>query len=161
MKGSKHPRSEIKYSHLLQILCMIFFYSVWILDSFILKTSTFLAEFIPLPIRLACSISIIAIGSILISKAHRKLFEEKSLDLITDGIFAHVRHPMYLGIILIYLGWLISTLSLLALIPWIAVIALYSKMADYEEKQLERKFGSRYAEYKKRVPKWIPKLKPS
>ena len=161
MKGSEHVGSEIRYSHLLQILCMIFFYSVWILDSLILKTSTFLAEFIPLPIRLACSISIIAIGSILISKAHRKLFEEKSSDLITDGIFAHVRHPMYLGIILVYLGWLILTLSLLTLIPWIAVIALYSKMADYEEKQLEQKLGSRYAEYKKRVPKWIPKLKPS
>ena len=57
-----------------------------------------------------------------------------------------------------YLGWLVSTLSLLALIPWMAVIALYSKMADYEERQLEQKLGSRYAEYRKKCPNGYPSL---
>jgi len=33
-----------------------------------------------------------------------------------------------------------------------------NKMASYEEKDLEKIFGNEYLEYKKNVPKWIPKL---
>ena len=155
----KYSTSEMKHSHILQILCLLFFYIIWAIDSFFLKASTFLENYVPLPIRLAISLSIIAAGSFLIARAHQQLFKDKPADLITTGIFAHVRHPMYLGIILTYLGWIIATFSLLTFIPWILAVILYVKMANHEEKQLEERFGEKYEEYKRKVPKWIPKLK--
>jgi len=156
---NENTESEIKYSHLLQVLCLILFYVVWTLDSFLFNVSTFLAKFVPIFIRAVTSLSVIIGGSILIAKAHRQLFKDKQADLITDGIFAHVRHPMYLGTILIYLGWIIGTLSLLTLIPWILILILYVKMANYEEKQLERKFGEKYIAYKKEYQNGYQNLK--
>ena len=155
----KYSTSEMRHSHIFQILCLLFFYVVWAIDSFFLKASTFLEKYVLLLIRLAISLSIIALGSFLIAKAHQQLFKDKHADLITTGIFAHVRHPMYLGIILTYLGWIIATFSLLTFIPWILIVTLYVKMANHEEKQLEERFGEKYEEYKRKVPKWIPKLK--
>ena len=155
----KYSTSETKHSHILQMLCLLLFYIIWAIDSFFLKASTFLENYVPLPIRLAISLSIIAAGSFLIARAHQQLFKDKPADLITTGIFAHVRHPMYLRIILTYLGWIIATFSLLTFIPWILIVALYVKMANHEEKQLEERFGEKYEEYKRKVPKWIPKLK--
>ena len=38
-------------------------------------------------------------------------------------------------------------------------MTLYVKMANHEEKQLKERFGEKYEEYKRKVPKWIPKLK--
>ena len=157
MKNDK--ASEIKCSHLLQILCLIFFFAVWLSDSFVFKMSTFLSSFVPLAIRIVISLGIIAIGSTLIAKAHRCLFIDKSTSLITTGIFAHVRHPMYLGIILTYLGYTVGTLSILTLFPWFIILFLYAKIANHEEKMLEERFGKTYLGYKKRVPKWIPKMK--
>jgi len=73
--------------------------------------------------------------------------------LITSGAFAYVRHPMYLGILLTYLGFFVATLSLLSLIPYVMIVNLYRRMADYEEQLLEKRFGERYREYTKKVPK--------
>ncbi len=78
-------------------------------------------------------------------------------DLVTIGIFAHVRHPMYLGYILAYLGCIVGTMSLLSIIPWLLIVHLYDKMANYEEHKLEKRFGKEYLEYKRKAPKWIPR----
>jgi protein-S-isoprenylcysteine O-methyltransferase Ste14 len=76
---------------------------------------------------------------------------------VTIGIFARVRHPMYLGYILAYLGGIVGTMSLLSIIPWLLIIHLYNKIANYEEQKLEQKFGKKYLKYKRKVPKWIPR----
>ena len=91
----KYSTSEMKHSHILQILCLLFFYIIWAIDSFFLKASIFLENYVPLPIRLAISLSIIALGSFLIARAHQQLFKDKPADLITTGIFAHVRPVSY------------------------------------------------------------------
>ena len=70
-----------------------------------------------------------------------------------------MRHPMYLGFILIYIALSIGTLSLLSLIPLIIGFFIYDRMAEYEEKGLEEKLGQEYLEYKKKVPKWFLRLK--
>ncbi len=159
MQGASKGSSEIKYSHLLQVLCLMFFFVVWLLDSFFFNVTTFLASLIPLITRIVASLIIIVTGSILIAKAHQQLFKNKLNDLVTTGIFAYVRHPMYLGIILTYLGYIVGTLSLLTLAPWFLILILYVRMANYEEEQLEKRFGKEYLNYKKRVPKWIPEIK--
>jgi protein-S-isoprenylcysteine O-methyltransferase Ste14 len=78
---------------------------------------------------------------------------------MTGGILGYIRHPMYFGILLIYLAFLaflfLST-SLLCMGFFIIVLITYNKMANYEEKVLEKLFGEEYLEYKQNVSKWFP-----
>ncbi|MCW8849138.1 MAG: isoprenylcysteine carboxylmethyltransferase family protein [Melioribacteraceae bacterium] len=85
----------------------------------------------------------------------------KAKSLITGGPFAHVRNPLYIGNILIYLGFGIITF---ALFPYLQIVALawfvfqYTLIIKLEEGFLEIKFGDQYSEYKKNVPRIFPKL---
>jgi len=93
-------------------------------------------------------------------KAEDALFKEKHdpPTIIDTGILAHIRHPLYLGTLLIYLGFILGTFSIISFLIFLFIIFLYNKMATYEEQDLERIFGEEYIEYKSRVPKWIPRL---
>ena len=81
--------------------------------------------------------------------------------LITNGPFAYVRNPLYVGNILLYLG--VGVMSM-ALYPWLQLVALiwfyfqYSLIVAEEEGYLERQFGQEYAEYRNHVPRFIPRL---
>ncbi len=148
---------ELPHSHLLQVACLIVFSFVWFLDSFIFGFLTFLTSFISLTIRIALALFLLVLGFVMASLGHRLLFNEKIPGLVSTGVFGHIRHPMYLGYILAYLGCIVGTMSLLSLIPWVLIIYVYAKLADYEELKLEERYGKDYLEYKGRVPKWIPR----
>lgn len=91
--------------------------------------------------------------------AEKVLFHEKykAPTLIDTGLLAYVRHPLYLGVLLLYFGFILGTFSIISFLMFLIVIFLYNKMATYEEQDLERIFGEEYLEYKRRVPKWIPR----
>ncbi len=146
---------EMPGAHLLQIVHLVIFSVIWVLDSFIFHFSTFLATFILLVVRVVFAVSVLVLGFGLAAWGHWLLFNKKLQGLVTVGIFAYVRHPMYLGYILAYLGCILGTLSLLSLIPWLFIIRLYIKMVNYEEQRLEQRFGEEYTEYKRKVPKWL------
>jgi protein-S-isoprenylcysteine O-methyltransferase Ste14 len=79
--------------------------------------------------------------------------------LITTGIRARVRHPIYLGHLCEILGWCVGT----GLIP-LYVLALFAVvtgaiMIRMEDRELEARFGDAYREYRARVPAVIPRLK--
>ncbi len=80
--------------------------------------------------------------------------------MVADGLYGIVRNPMHLGwtIVLIGLAVLLQTFtSLVIFIPlFLLVHIIYIKFV--EEKELEKKFGQAYLDYKKRVPMWLPKL---
>lgn len=86
---------------------------------------------------------------ILSAKAKKGFYE---LDhLVTRGIYSKIRNPMYLGIILIHIGFPIAAKSLLTLISaiiWIPLILIWKYM---EEQDLEKEFGKEYSEYKRRT----------
>jgi protein-S-isoprenylcysteine O-methyltransferase Ste14 len=149
--------TELPHAHLLQAVYLVFFSIVWFLDSFIFNFSTFLTNFIPLVLRVVLALSVLTLGFGLTSLGHWLLFNKKLPGLVKIGILAHVRHPMYLGYILAYLGFIVGTMSLLSVIPWLLIIHLYVKLANYEEQKLEQRFGKDYLEYKRKVPKWIPR----
>ena len=81
--------------------------------------------------------------------------------LITTGLYAYVRNPMLLGhfLPLLGLGILFGSLSLIFIFTplFILINVLYLKAV--EEKEMEKKFGQEYLEYKKKVPMFIPRLK--
>lgn len=82
--------------------------------------------------------------------------EEGQGNLVTTGIYKHIRHPQYTGLLLLSLGMLIewATLPLLILFP--IMIALYANLAKKEEKDMIREFGDDYLEYKKNTKMFIP-----
>ena len=77
--------------------------------------------------------------------------------LITGGIYSKIRHPIYLGRILLNVGFLIIIPLLPMLIIAIAFILVWFLLALYEENTLIKKFGKKYKNYKKKVPMFIPK----
>lgn len=82
-------------------------------------------------------------------------FDEPSV-LVTNGLYKYSRNPMYLGFGLLILGiWILmgSLSTLLVAILFIVSIDLY--YIPFEEEMLNKKFGGKYYEYKKRVRRWI------
>jgi protein-S-isoprenylcysteine O-methyltransferase Ste14 len=79
--------------------------------------------------------------------------------IITSGLYAHVRHPQYLGGILAHIGimFLISGLYSLLVTPF--MILLNILFCWKEEKELTKEFGEIYENYKEKVPMFIPRLR--
>lgn len=152
----KHgEEGELPHGHLIQVSCLALFLVVWFLDSFLFNYSTFLAGYVFWLVRLALAFTVFAIGLAVLEPAHGHLHSMKSGNLITSGIYGHIRHPLYLGTLSLYLPFIFWSFSLLSIIPWLIAVAAYNKMANYEEQLLTKRFGKEYVEYKKRVRKWI------
>jgi protein-S-isoprenylcysteine O-methyltransferase Ste14 len=81
--------------------------------------------------------------------------------LVITGMYRYVRNPMISGVVIALAGEAITVLSLNILI-WAAVFFIVNNLwfLLYEEPDLLKKFGKEYSEYKKNVPRWIPRLEP-
>lgn len=87
-----------------------------------------------------------------------ELSERSAGPLLTDGPYAVVRHPRYLGATLGITGFaLICNYPALYLLLLLAVPAGWLLMV-VEERELRQRFGSRYDDYCARVPRFIPRL---
>ena len=151
---------EMPYSHAIQFISPVVFLIVWALDSFVFKWSTGLSDLIPWPIRVGAGIIILVLSIALMRAAEKVLFKGDKMEVITDGILAHVRHPLYLGGLLIYVGFIVFTFSIISIGVFLLVFLAYNQLATYEEKDLIKIFREQYKEYKNKVPKWIPSIKP-
>ena len=78
-------------------------------------------------------------------------------ELVTKGIYSRVRHPQYSGIFLITIGFLLQWPTIVTILMWPVLIFAYYRLAMREERDVEQQFAHEYAEYKKRVPAFIPK----
>lgn len=76
-------------------------------------------------------------------------------ELRTTGMYSIVRHPIYLGLILIGLGLTVPAGSLLTVIAFVLFIVLLSYKARFEERLLMKKFPT-YKSYAARVGRIIP-----
>jgi protein-S-isoprenylcysteine O-methyltransferase Ste14 len=101
---------------------------------------------------------IILVGILLVIFGWRKIFRAKE-KLVTTGIYAYVRHPQYLGFLLITLGMNVQWITIPTLLLWPVLIILYYRLAREEEKKMEEKFGEDYRKYKHKVPMFIPGLR--
>lgn len=81
---------------------------------------------------------------------------EKASSLVINGIYRISRNPMYLGILLLLIGWVFvlgSFLSLIGLPVFVLYINHYQIMP--EEQSLGKIFNEEYLAYKKCVRRWI------
>jgi protein-S-isoprenylcysteine O-methyltransferase Ste14 len=100
---------------------------------------------------------IILIGILLIIFGWRKIYRAKG-QLVTTGIYGHVRHPQYLGFLLLTLGMNVQWIMISTLLLWPILVILYYRLAKEEDKELEEKFGEEYQKYKHKVPMLIPRI---
>lgn len=101
--------------------------------------------------------AIIITGMLLAIFGWQKIFMAKN-QLVTTGIYAHVRHPQYLGFLLITLGMNVLWVTFSTLALWPGLAFLYCRLAKEEDKQMEERFGEEFLKYKKNVPMFIPKI---
>lgn len=78
--------------------------------------------------------------------------------LAATGIYARVRHPQYMGFILIMLGFLMQWPTLLTLAMFPALVFMYLRLARQEDRNLLKAFGEEYRSYIERTPAFIPRL---
>jgi protein-S-isoprenylcysteine O-methyltransferase Ste14 len=81
---------------------------------------------------------------------------QNASSLVTTGIYHHTRNPMYVGLLLVLLGWvsfLCSAIALLGLVAFVIYITRFQIVP--EERVLLAKFGADYAEYLARVRRWL------
>ena len=78
--------------------------------------------------------------------------------LITTGIRAHVRHPVYLGHLCEMLAWSMGTGLLVSWLLTAFAIATGTVMIRMEDAELEKRFGEEYRRYQCAVPALIPRL---
>jgi len=78
--------------------------------------------------------------------------------VVAAGPYRWVRNPIYLAALLVVLGeaWLFMSLPVLAYAGAMAVF-FHLFVTGYEEPRLARRFGSTYLEYRRTVPRWIPR----
>ncbi|RZS95283.1 methyltransferase family protein [Cecembia calidifontis] len=82
---------------------------------------------------------------------------EERPEFVRKGMHAYVRHPLYAGLLLIFLGFFFFDPVLASLIHLICLI-IYLPMGIYfEEKKLIQLYGKSYTQYKKEVPALFPR----
>lgn len=79
--------------------------------------------------------------------------------LVTAGPFRYLRHPMYVAVILAGWGGLLLYHTWSTLVFAVMMLGLIYR-GQTEEKALAQAFGAEWEAYKRKVPGWIPQLKP-
>lgn len=102
---------------------------------------------------------LIVAGFILISAAWKVLYSaQKTGQVATTGPYSFLRHPQYIGFILIMLGFLFQWPTILTAIMFPILVFMYTRLAKREEKDALAEFGDTYAAYQKNTPAFFPRL---
>jgi protein-S-isoprenylcysteine O-methyltransferase Ste14 len=110
------------------------------------------------PFHLA-SFALIGGGFILISIGWNALYQaQREHMLATTGVYAHMRHPQYVGFVLVMFGFLLQWPTLLTLAMFPVLVFMYVRLARAEEREGLAEFGSAYVRYMQQVPAFIPRL---
>ena len=152
---------EHKLGDIGQIILLIVFIIGLLADKFILHCSVFLIEFIPFYLRVLIALPFFVFSSYLALFGLKTIFGEQREELVVikSGVFSIVRHPIYLASILVYLGFIIISLSIIAFCIWIIIILFYYNISRYEEGILVDKLGIQYEDYMRQVPMFIPRFR--
>src|SRR5262245_56267266 len=101
----------------------------------------------------------IGLGFVLLARAWKVLFDaQQNRMLAKTGPYSCVRHPQYVGFILIMFGFLVQWPTLLTLAMFPVLTVMYVKLAKSEERDASAEFGQAYMKYMAEVPGFIPRF---
>ena len=144
-----------------QMVLACLFAATWIADTFFFKYTTFLNQYVPLGAKIPFGVVLLVLSGYMAKTGLSIVFGEETENpgVIRKSVFGVVRHPIYLSEILLYLGLLILSISLVTAVVWIIAIAFLHYISRYEERLLLARFGEEYEQYMCEVPMWIPRLR--
>jgi protein-S-isoprenylcysteine O-methyltransferase Ste14 len=104
------------------------------------------------------SFMLIGAGFILISAGWRVLYDAQRRGVLaTSGPYDYVRHPQYVGFILVLAGFLVQWPTLLTLAMFPVLVVMYVRLARQEEAESRAAFGQAYDVDAARVPAFLPR----
>jgi protein-S-isoprenylcysteine O-methyltransferase Ste14 len=103
------------------------------------------------------SSAIMIVGMLLIIAGWKEIHKAQN-HLVTSGIYRYIRHPQYLGFLLIASGMNSQWITIPTLLLWPALVVLYYRLAKEEDRKMEEQFGEEYQKYKKAVPMFLPRI---
>jgi protein-S-isoprenylcysteine O-methyltransferase Ste14 len=80
-------------------------------------------------------------------------------ELVVTGLYKYVRNPLYIAGMLVLLGETLLFLSKGIFIYTLIMFGVFNIHVLMEENHLEDTFGKKYEQYRKDVPRWIPRFK--
>jgi protein-S-isoprenylcysteine O-methyltransferase Ste14 len=105
------------------------------------------------------SFAFIGAGFWLLAVSWKVLYEaQRSHRLATSGPYARVRHPQYIGFVLIMFGFLLQWPTLVTLAMFPILVYMYVRLARREERDALAEFGEQYRSYMQAVPRFFPEL---
>jgi protein-S-isoprenylcysteine O-methyltransferase Ste14 len=81
---------------------------------------------------------------------------QQSHQLVTSGLYSHIRHPSYLGLVIATAGWALAFRSIAGLVLTALTVPVLIARMNSEEALLEGHFGAEYAAYKRRTSRLLP-----
>ena len=110
------------------------------------------------PFHVASNILIVA-GFWVLASAWKVLYEaQRSRRLAKTGAYARIRHPQYVGFVLIMTGFLLQWPTLVTLSMFPILVFMYARLAKREQVEMLAQFGEEYRSYMAQVPAFIPKV---
>jgi protein-S-isoprenylcysteine O-methyltransferase Ste14 len=96
-------------------------------------------------------------GFVLLAAAWRVLYAaQRTHTLAVTGPYAAVRHPQYVGFMLIMVGFLVQWPTLLTLLMFPILVIMYVRLARREEREVRDEFGAAYTHYAAETPAFFP-----
>jgi len=102
---------------------------------------------------------VVIAGLFLVYKGWKQVFYMRDDVLVNSGIYRVIRHPQYLGLLLVTLGQFLVWPTIPTAILWPILAALYYRQARKEEAVLSEKFGAAFREYASKTPMLLPRIK--
>ncbi len=98
-------------------------------------------------------------GFMLLSNAWRVLYKaQQERTLATSGPYARIRHPQYVGFVIIMFGFLLQWPTILTVIMFPILVWVYTRLARSEERESMKAFGTEWDAYTRKTPAFIPRL---
>ena len=98
-------------------------------------------------------------GFILLANAWKVLYRaQQTHTLAVTGPYARIRHPQYAGFVLIMLGFLLQWPTVLTVLMFPVLVAMYIRLARAEELEVSTEFGDAYTRYAAGTPAFFPRF---
>lgn len=124
------------------------------------------SDVVPLTIRVVLASGLMVIGCVLLAKALHRFHEHEttfsplspsaSKNVVTTGIYAYSRNPMYLAMLIMLMGWGVYLGQLSAALGLMIYMVVIGRLQIVpEERALSEKFGEPYADYLSSTQRWF------